>query len=232
MPALFFCIGQLLEKDPLPIIEAIQMGFTMANHSYSHPHFSTISLQQAKEEILKTDAIIEDLYQKAGTPRTQKWFRFPYGDKGDGLYGRVFKRIGIKSWFTRPNVKRKMFIQKVLKDAGYSQPPFESIPYQYMRSNGLFEDIDWHWTFDIMEWATFEKKPTQNLSNLDSLINRMELAAPQDARGNIGSEKRWLETPHPEIILLHDHPETDELFNPIIDYLDQLPLEFVGFYDL
>ncbi len=232
IPALFFCIGNLLEKDPLPVIEAIQMDFVIANHSYSHPHFSSISLAQAKEEILKTDAIIADLYQRAGKPRHQKLFRFPYGDKGDGLYGQVFKRTGIRSWFSRPNVQRKDFIQNVLGEAGYTQPTFESIPYQYMRSNGLFEDIDWHWTFDIMEWATFEKKPTQNLKDLAALIRRMEQEAPEDARGTIGSEKRWLKTPHPEIILLHDHSETDDLFNPIIDYLDQLPLDFVDFDDL
>ena len=232
IPALFFCIGNLLEKDPKPIIEAIQMGFVIANHSYSHPHFSAINLAQAKEEILKTDTIIEDLYRKANRPRNQKWFRFPYGDKGDGLYGQVFKRTGIKSWFTRPNSQRKAFIQNVLLEAGYTQPSFDTIPYQYMHSNGLFKEVDWHWTFDIMEWATFENKPTQKLKNLAALIRRMELDAPEDARGKIGAEKRWMKTSYPEIVLLHDHAQTDDLFNPIIDYLNQLPLEFVGFDDL
>ena len=149
IPALFFCIGNLLEKHPAPITEAIQMGFSIANHSYSHPHFSTINLNHAKEEILKTDVIIDGLYQKAGVRRSQRWFRFPYGDKGDGLYGQVFKRKGIRSWFHRPNLERKRFIQNVLKDAGYTQPSFEEIPYEYMRSNGLFNDVDWHWTFEL-----------------------------------------------------------------------------------
>lgn len=230
--ALFFCIGNLLEKHPAPVIKAIQMGFPIANHSYSHPHFSAISLEQAKEEILRTDAIIDDLYQKARIPRKQKWFRFPYGDKGDGLYGQVFKKKGIRSWFYRPNLQRKRFIQNVLKEAGYTQPSFDSIPYEYMRSNGLFDDIDWHWTFDIMEWATFEKKPTQNLKDLEALIDRMREDAPKDARGTIEEERRWLQTSYSEIILLHDHIETDELFRPIIDYLSQLPLEFEGFEDL
>jgi len=90
IPAVFFCIGQLIEKYPDAVIDSIHKGFIIANHSYTHPAFSKITIQQAEEEIHKTDEIIENIYQTAGVPRPAKWFRFPYGDKGDLRNGKVF----------------------------------------------------------------------------------------------------------------------------------------------
>lgn len=231
--AIFFCIGQLLEKHPEPIIEAIQKGFPIANHSYTHPHFSNISIEQAEEEIQKTDAIIENLYQKAGVERSQKWFRFPYGDKGDKQYGRVLAQpFSIKKLWQKRDEKRRTAIQNILKKYGYSQPDFKSISYPYMRKAGLFEEADWHWTFDIMEWATFEQKPTLGVANFSKIVERLHSENPPDCRGKIGKEKRWLASNIPEIILLHDHLETDNIFNEIIDELEQLPLVFSGFENL
>lgn len=233
IPAIFFCIGQLLEQHPAPIIEAIQKGFPIANHSYSHPHFSNISIEQADEEIRKTDKIIEELYQKAGIERLQKWFRFPYGDKGDKQYGRVLEQpFSIKNLWQKRDKKRRTAIQDILKKYGYSQPSFESISYPYMRKAGLFEEADWHWTFDIMEWATFEQKPTLGVADFSKIKERLHSENPPDCRGKIGQEKRWLASDVSEIILLHDHLETDAIFNGIVDELGRLPLRFMGFENL
>lgn len=65
IPAVFFCISQLLEQFPEETIYAIQKGFAIANHSYNHPHFSNISLEQAHFEIGKTDEIIEKRFNKS-----------------------------------------------------------------------------------------------------------------------------------------------------------------------
>ncbi len=220
IPAIFFCIGQLMEERPWPIIESIRKGFQVANHSFSHPHFSDITIEQCRFEIEETDKIIDNLYDWAGVKRTQKWFRFPYGDKGDKKNGQVFN-----TW-KRGDLNRKNAIQKILSDLNYSQPTFEEVTYSYMRKTNLFEDIDWHWTFDIMEWATFEKKPTFGLKNVNDLFQRMAESKPKDCRGKIGHEERWLSSPSPEIILLHDHDQTTPIFTTIIDKLIELPLEF------
>ncbi len=230
IPAIFFCIGQLLEKYPEPIMTAIQKGFPIANHSYTHPHFSRITIKQAEEEIRRTDEIIENLYAKAGVKRRQKWFRFPYGDKGDGRFGRVLKQpFSIKNVFQKRDEKRWRHIQDILLKYGYSQPPFLEIEYRYMVDNQLFRDVDWHWTFDIMEWATFEQKPTLGVSDFSKIKHRLHQKNPPDCRGKIEDKKRWLASTVPEIILLHDHEETDAIFAPIIDELEQLPLNFVDF---
>ena len=90
IPAVFFCIGNRMESAWEDLIYAIQQGYPIGNHSYTHPHFSDLSLGAAKKEIQKTDALIEKLYKDAGQPDYDRLFRFPYGDKGDGKYGFQF----------------------------------------------------------------------------------------------------------------------------------------------
>jgi len=226
IPAIFFCIGNLLEKHPKQIIEAIKKGFVIANHSYSHPHFSNISLEQAQEEIEKTDQIIDELYKAAGQERGVKWFRFPYGDKGDKKYGRVLKQSPFSRYYwKKQDKKRKEFIQDCLIKKGYTQPAFSEISYQYMHQNGLFKEVDWHWTFDVMEWAVFEEKPTFGLKNLQKIKERLHTKNPPDCRGEI-VENHWMESDSPEIILLHDQLETDAIFKKIIEELTTLTLDF------
>jgi len=220
IPAVFFCIGQLMEQRPDEIIDCIQQGFIIANHSYTHPAFSKISLEQAKEEIEKTDRIIEELYQTSGIKRPAKWFRFPYGDKGDLKNGEVF------SLWKRGDKKRKDYIQNVLQNLGYTQPIFNDVSYKFMRKARLFTDIDWSWTFDVMEWAVIMKKPPLGLNGMPSVYNRMQKIRPADCRGFLGFEKRWLASPSAEIVLLHDHERTNKDFNNIIDTLLSLSLNF------
>jgi peptidoglycan/xylan/chitin deacetylase (PgdA/CDA1 family) len=63
-------------------VRAIKEGYILCNHSYDHPHFSTLTHEQAREQIAKTDAIIDQIYVEAGVRRPLKYFRFPYGDAG------------------------------------------------------------------------------------------------------------------------------------------------------
>ena len=221
IPAVFFCIGQLMEKRPVMMIDSIQRGVQIANHSYSHPAFSKISLEQAKYEIEKTDEIIQNLHLRAGEEWKQKWFRFPYGDKGDLKNGEVF------NFKKQSHQERKDFIQKILLELEYTQPEWHEVTYEYMRKAQLFDELDWHWTFDLMEWATFEYKPTFGLKNLHKLIQRLNQKQPKDCRGDLGNEPRWLNSSSAEIILLHDHEETTPIFNALVDKMLEYPLEFV-----
>lgn len=223
IPAVFFCIGNLLESREAMAIECIRSGYTVANHSYSHPHFSEISVEQCIDEITKTDLIIEQLYQQAGVTRAEKWFRFPYGDKGDKRFGKVF------SLFKKGDQKRKDAIQNCLRELGYTQPNFEQVTYRFMDKSGLYKDIDWSWTFDIMEWAMLEKKPTLGLKTLDKVITRFQKKNPKDCRGFLGFEKRWLASNSDEVLLLHDHEGTTVHFEEIILELLKLPLDFSDF---
>ena len=226
IPAVFFCIGELVEQCPAAVIDAIRRGFVIGNHSHTHPAFSKTPLPQCRAEIARTDAIIDRLYAEAGVERPARWFRFPYGDKGDGRDGRVLSRW---RWRRRRRGRR---IQAMLTDLDYTQPPFPDVTYRYMRRAGLYDDVDWSWTFDAMEWALAERRPTQGLGSLDAVLARIRQERPRDCRGAIGREPRWLRSPSAEVILLHDHEETHAAFYAIVDELLELPLRFRDFADL
>src|ERR1044071_9016162 len=86
IPAVWFCQGNYLEQRPDMAIEAIQRGHVIGNHSYSHPSFEQISADQGYAEIRATEAIIAELYTRASVPQKHHYFRFPYGNKGDGKF--------------------------------------------------------------------------------------------------------------------------------------------------
>lgn len=226
IPAVFFCIGNLMEENSDVMIEAIHKGFHIGNHSYSHPAFSSLTLEECKYEIKKTDDIIDWIYQKANVERTEKWFRFPYGDKGDLKKGFVF------SWWRKSNSHRKNTIQTFLKDLGYTQPAFKNVSYNFMHNNGLFTDIDWSWSFDVMEWALLEKKPTLRLNTEEKILQRLKKERPKDCRGFLGFEKRWLASDADELLLLHDHEPTSDFFPTIIEALEKLSIQFSDFKNL
>jgi len=101
--AVLFCVGKDLEneKNKKLIIKSIKHGFLIGNHSYSHPNFRYLSLLKSKEEISKTDKLIENLYKRANIDRPLKIFRFTHYFEG-----------GLKKWK----------LQRFLKDLGYKNP--------------------------------------------------------------------------------------------------------------
>lgn len=89
IPALFFCPGSNIEKHQNSVLELIKNGFLIGNHSYSHPHFSEIPLEECFNEVLKTEELIEKCYRLAKTERKAKVIRLPFGDKGGHNEGEI-----------------------------------------------------------------------------------------------------------------------------------------------
>jgi mannan endo-1,4-beta-mannosidase len=214
IPAVLFCTGRALDRFPDYAITAIQQGFVIGNHSYDHPFFSDLTPEQACEQIRRTDAIIDALYARAGVPRPAKFFRFPYGDKGALTHTDAFATPSAEG------ATRKAAIQKFLRGLGYTRPQFPGVTYDYWR-NVLAADVDWYWTYDVMEWSIFAGQPMYEVTSLAAVYARMEETVPEAGRG--------LNTPgSEEIILTHDHPETDGLFEPIISRLLAKGMHFAG----
>lgn len=188
IPAIFFCLGKLMKKNEDNLVYAIKKGFILGNHSFSHKDFSKISIKEAKEQIKKTDEIIEKIYKKAKTKRNHKFFRFPYGNKGG---------------------ENKEIIQKILKGLGYKQPNFNGITYDYWKEFGLDKDLDTFWNFDIEEY------------NLDwkEIIKKISEKSPKMG-GSLVDEKSK------DILLMHDHKETTELFFKVIEELKKRGIKF------
>lgn len=84
--ATFFVIGRNLANPRLRefAVKALREGHDIANHSFDHPDFSTISMKRAVREITSTHMLVEELVREAGVDPTRQnlFFRFPYGVPG------------------------------------------------------------------------------------------------------------------------------------------------------
>ena len=191
---LFFSCGNLLEELPDQAVYAIQKGHIIANHAYSHKEFSMLPIEKCREEISKTDEIIDRIYKKAGVERGVKLFRFPFGDKG------ISTRMVFN--FLKFNPKFRA-VQSHLKSLGYKGIKVENINKRFPERFSL-NDSDVYWTYDIKEWP-IKRKPTKDIQNIDDVMKRMDTYLTNPKKS--------------EIILLHDHEETHEYFEAIMDKL-------------
>jgi len=84
--ATFFVTGRNLANAALRefAIRAVKEGHEIGNHSFHHPDFSRISTTRAKQEIVSTYALIQEVIKETGLDATRqnRFFRFPYGVAG------------------------------------------------------------------------------------------------------------------------------------------------------
>lgn len=200
IPAVWFCPGEMLELRPKMALEALRRGYLIANHSYTHPYFSHLTRQQAFMEIRATDSVIADLYQQAGIAWQHRFFRFPYGDKGD-------------------EPTHREAIQHYLRKLGYVQPPFEDITYAYYCQFGLLQDVDWYWTYDSHDWCPYNPNPANRIDTEEKVLLRLDEDLPEQGRG-------LNYTGSADLLLIHDLEVNTPLFKQIIERLLQKGVEF------
>lgn len=149
IPAVFYARGEHIEKYPNQIINAIQHGFLIGNHSYTHPYFSQISLTQCLEEIMNTEKLINECYLSSGKERICKVIRLPFGDRGAGPK--------VKEAANEPNTVKVLELQSFLKSNN-----FKTLNFQPTNSY-----IDSHWDWDTEDYKS------KHISDKDSYLNKM-----------------------------------------------------------
>jgi len=97
---------------------------------------------------------------------------------------------------------KKRFYQECLKKLGYEQPDFRNIKYNYWIKNNLKKEHDIFWTYDFEEY---------NLP-LDRVFRDMN---------------KKLKSKSNDIVLLHDHKETEKEFYLIIENLIKNKIKFI-----
>lgn len=152
--AVMFAWGEFVENHYENAIYALQHGMIVGNHSYSHPHFSELSLEEAIEEIEKNEKILDKLYKDAGVERKYKLFRFPYGDLGGD---------------------NKDALQDYLKSHGFDKLKDTQVPYDFWKEEGLDKNIDTSWTFDFCEYCI---RPNSGFTK-ENVFERMEDRNPE-----------------------------------------------------
>ncbi len=115
--ASFFLIGQNVTEESKKVAKrAISMGCDICNHSFTHPFMSGMNEKEVKEEIEKTDAVIEEL-----TGKRPLFFRPPYIDVKPEMYDWIPKifisGIGCLDWEARADAEyRKTEMLKNARD--------------------------------------------------------------------------------------------------------------------
>ena len=129
--AILFATGKNVERYYEEALYAVKSGMIVGNHSYSHPAFSSITLEEGIEEIEKCEKVLDRLYHDSGVERLYRPFRFPYGDKGG---------------------ENQKSLQEYLRRNGFHKVDDTHISYPWWRENHLNMDIDTFWTFDFEEY--------------------------------------------------------------------------------
>lgn len=207
--AVWFCQGCSLEQYPDFFPAAVESGHSIGNHSYDHPDFSQISLAAARNQICITDELLSRNFSALGITDYPKWFRFPYGNRGDrdpqtSVENRIAKRNALQS---------------ILKELGYSVPDFPEVTYTRFHEWREDGGYDWWWTFDCKEWALDPAFAKYNLFSLDDLIRRIKTGVDTDEIGLTSGSSA-------EVVLIHDLAHSTQLFKPLINTLLTIGLEF------
>jgi len=152
--AIWFCLGEKLEREPDDAAYAIRCGHILGNHSYDHPAFSKISLEEAREQIERTERLLDGIYERAGVPRPVKLFRFPYlDDGGDG---------------------KRDALQRLLRETGFEPAGFPGVTYAWWRQKNHHRQIDVSCTYDTWDW-----KLPDGGDMLPALLARMDERDPE-----------------------------------------------------
>jgi len=190
--AIWFCEGRFIRERFEVAVDMVKRGHMIGNHAYSHPHFSDLSLTDWREEIIQTHLLVRQVYESAGRDWDKRYFRFPYGDKG--------------------NDQNKDAIQDFLRQRGYVQPKWRRMTYQHFIKAGYLDDVDCYWTYDSLDWSPYSDHPDHDIDSPEKVLARIDEDVPAGGRGinYTGSS---------DIVLVHDHVTPDNLFQQIIDKL-------------
>ncbi len=92
IPATFFCVGKQVAAYPDLVKQEAAAGYTVANHSWSHPMLTSLSASEIKAEL----AMTSDIIQKTTGVRPI-YFRPPYGAYNAQLFTQV-NQLGLTTF--------------------------------------------------------------------------------------------------------------------------------------
>lgn len=128
--AVLFVLGCNVVDNQAILVDAVRRGFALGNHSYMHLRFSTLDRDAAREEIERTEVLIDDVYRSAGLKRPARWFRFPYLDQGGtraAVFQQLLAELGFrarpKSFWTGTSAPRSIDWQTTVTTGDWELPP-------------------------------------------------------------------------------------------------------------
>lgn len=235
IPAILFCRGDYLEKNPAPVIQAVKKGFVIGNHLYAHTRASTLDFNAVTEEILRTEDLINEAYRNADKQRPGKYIRFPHMDDGTGGptalwhapdhhrdYLIRFFSDGLNISLSPPAKKQTdhyKALRSWLQDEGFTPPPFKDIRHDWYLDSRLHEEINTMYTFSTSDWML-----TGRHLKRDWPYKTLE-----DLKMKINNDPGLNNTESAHVILAHDQSELFEVTTALIQYFLQNGFEFLDF---
>ena len=188
---IFFAEGRKVERFYEEAKYALKNGMIIGNHSYSHPAFSSITLEEGIADIEKCEKVLDKLYADCGMERVYRPFRFPFGDKGGA---------------------NKEGLQKYLKEKGFHKVKDTNFDYPWWKEFGLDKDIDTFWTFDFGE---YQIRPGSDFTK-ESVWERMHDKNPKNGAVLFAENNRHLLLLH-----AHDETEemVPEYYKQFVEHL-------------
>lgn len=233
VPAIFFCRGDFLAENFVCAVRALQKGFVLGNHAYSHQRASQKEFSWIVGEIEACEAILDEVHAAAGIRGRQKYFRFPQLDRGTAgwvvdydsypeqeradLMRAFAQGLNVRS-MERPDQSafdKKDRLQSYLADAGYTQP-FKNVTAPWFRSGEIAKARDCLYTYSNCDWMLtnrhFGKWPYKSVDELkQKALNDAGLRAP----GSIN------------VLLAHDQAEIVDITIELIDNLLENGMKFI-----
>ncbi len=227
IPAVFFARGDLLSLYPTRAIQAIKDGFVIANHSWSHHHASKLGADLAIAEVIKTQAVIDELYKIAGIACPGPFMRFPHMDSGLGgwplppekfalgeqremkeAYARFYNNSMAEPDATA--LERHQMIETALSARGFRQMNFAGVEVEWYTRYAASNAVSTQGTFCHPDWM-LAARHTDKLPAGDKV-----------AHLNTGFDRFVAAHPGNHILVMHDSVELWPYFQRLIDHMPLL----------
>lgn len=224
IPAVLFARGDLLSLYPDLAVQAIKDGLVIANHSWSHHHASKLGAGLAVREVLKTQALIDDLYVRAGVARPGPYLRFPHMDSGLGGWPLPPEKFALgeqrelqaayarfyNNDMAQPDeaaLARHKSIETALSEQGFRQMRFEGVEVAWYNRYAASSAVSTQGTFCHPDWWLARRHhgkfaPGDKLAQLNSNFDAFVAANP----GN-------------HILVMHDSVEIWRHFPKMIEHM-------------
>lgn len=245
IPAVIFAIGgaykdmhlecEGINQNPGPIHRAIEKGFLIGNHTYSHRRSSTMPLADIIAEIEKTESLIEGLYKQANKTRNHKMIRFPHLDRGCGGHIVDYDAARAKGYDLQPlflkglNIKlapptpeqleKKAALQEYLAREGYSAKGFLGVTFDWYANTEMGSARDSLYTYSTSDWMMnpdFEPyRKDWEYQSVDALKKKID-------------DDEYLQSDQSvNIILAHDHNNMFKVASGLVAHMKKSGIEFI-----
>lgn len=118
--AIFFITGDFAKAEPELVQRMIDEGHVVGNHSWKHPLYSGLSVEEAEQDLMK----LHD-YVKENFNYEMRYFRFPAGNFSERAlaevqqlgYKSLFWSFAYKDWLTDDQPDEAQSLKKIVDSA-------------------------------------------------------------------------------------------------------------------